>query len=216
MNLDDGCGFTAGWIGFCSATGDMYDLVVKYDAAGPGNPLQKYASRLKQLADSGSASTSGLGSAFVSAWKKAAGDPTFRRLQLEIGHDTYLTPARKIASRQGVTTLLGLENFFDTALMMGPDPTDCDGLPKLVEETDRAMGGSIAQGTDEKAWFAKFNQIRTRHLKHPCTPGRQQDWPNAVDRTQALEELADSGNGNLTPPVHIGADFNATIATPTD
>ncbi|KJY45898.1 chitosanase, partial [Streptomyces sp. NRRL S-444] len=41
-DIDDGRGYTAGIIGFCSGTGDMLDLVEYYTDVKPGNVLAKY------------------------------------------------------------------------------------------------------------------------------------------------------------------------------
>ena len=215
-NDQDGCGWTAGWIGFCSQSGDMLVLVKQYNTAEPDNVLSKYTATLQKLADTSSDDVSALGTAFPTDWKKAAADPVFVQTQLKVGHDTYLTPALAQAEQAGVTTNLGIENLFDTALMMGPGATDCDGLPKLVKETTTAAGGTPASGVEEKTWLTQFNQIRAKHMKNPCTPGRQADWPQAVDRTTALQKLADDGNLDLTAPLTIGADFNITIANPHD
>jgi chitosanase len=121
-----------------------------------------------------------------------------------------------VARREGIKTALGLENLFDTALMMGPGPTACDGLLKIASETHRTMKGGPAAGVPEAAWLRRFNTIRIRRLKHPCTPGRQADWPRAVGRPQALQELADQDNWQLTPPVRIGGNYGLTITTPAD
>ncbi|MFC0429809.1 chitosanase [Kutzneria buriramensis] len=215
-NDQDGCGFTAGWIGFCTQSGDMLDLVKQYNAAEPDNVLAKYTATLQKLADTSSDDVTALGAAFPSDWKKAAADPVFVQTQLKVGHDTYLTPALAQADQAGVKTNLGIENFFDTALMMGPGETDCDGLPKLVRETTTAAGGTPASGVDEKTWLKAFNQVRAKHMKNPCTPGRQADWPQAVDRTTALQKLADDGNLDLTTPLTIAADFGITISNPHD
>ncbi len=215
-NLNDGCGFTAGWIGFCTQTGDMLALVKQYNQVSPGNVLAKYTDTLQQLADSGSDDTSQLGSAFMSDWKSAARDSTFVQLQLQVGHDQYLTPAENMAAQQGVQSNLGLENFFDTALMMGPGQSDCDGLPKIISETNAAVGGSPASGIDEATYFKTFNQIRIQHMQNPCTPGRQNDWPSATDRAQALQQLADQGNWALTTPFTLGSDIGVTINSPHD
>ncbi|MEU1629954.1 chitosanase [Streptomyces sp. NPDC020096] len=215
-NDNDGCGWTAGWIGFCTATGDMLDLVKRYNADEPGNVLAKYTDTLQQLADSGSDDTSALGSSFPDGWKQAAQDPTFVQLQLQVGHDTYLAPAQNLAAKEGITTNLGLENLFDTALMMGPGPGDCDGMVKIAGETNAALGGNPGSGVDEAQWLSRFNAIRQQHMTNPCTPGRQNDWPQAVDRSQALQQLADQGNWDLTAPLTVGADFNITITDPHD
>lgn len=215
-DLHDGCGYTAGWIGFCSQSGDMLALVRKYDAAVPGNPLAKYTAVLQKLADSGSDDTGALGGAFVRDWKKAALDPAFRRVQIQVGHDTYLAPALKLGAQEGVKSELGLENLYDTALMMGQTADDCDGVVKIVHETDKLVGGNPASGVNETTWLARFNAVRRKHMEHPCTAGRESDWPQAVDRSQALQELADRGEWDLKAPLTVGADFKLTISRPHD
>jgi chitosanase len=212
----DGCGFTAGWIGFCTKYGDLLDVVKVYNAAVPGNVLAKHTRALQRLATARTDGTTGLGRAFAADWKRAARDPVFRRVQLGVGHAAYLTPARKVARREGITTPLGLENLFDTALMMGPGTAACDGLLKIAAETHRVMRGGPATGVPEAAWLRRFNEIRIRRLRHPCAPGRQADWPRAVGRPQALQELADQGNWQLTPPVRIGGTYDLIITTPAD
>ncbi|QHC20641.1 chitosanase [Streptomyces sp. GS7] len=215
-DLHDGCGYTAGWIGFCSQSGDMLGLVKSYNAAAPHNVLAKYTTVLQRLADSGSEDTGALGGAFVDDWKKAALDPVFRRLQIQVGHDTYLTPAMKLSAQEGVKSELGLENLFDTALMMGQGSDDCDGMVKITHETDKTLGGNPASGVNEATWLARFNTVRQKHMKHPCTPDRKRDWPQAVDRSQALQKLADRGQWDLKAPLTVSADFKMSISSPRD
>ncbi|MEU8972372.1 chitosanase [Streptomyces monashensis] len=215
-DLHDGCGYTGGWIGFCSQSGDMLGLVRKYDAAAPRNVLAKYTTVLQRLADSGSDDTGTLGEAFVRDWKKAALDPAFRALQIQVGHAMYLAPAMRLSAHEGVKSELGLENLYDTALMMGQTSDDCDGMVKIAHETDASLGGSPASGVNEATWLARFNTVRRTHMKHPCTAGRESDWPQAVDRSQALQELADRGEWDLKAPLTVGADFGLTINKPQD
>jgi chitosanase len=215
-NDNDGCGWTAGWIGFCTETGDMLDLVKKYNAANPDNVLKKYTATLQKLADDQDDSTAPLGSGFPSDWKTAAKDPVFVQTQLKVGHDDYLTPALTVAGQIGVKTNLGVENLFDTALMMGPASTDCDGMPNIVKETTKAVGGTPATGVSEATFFKQYNTIRIRHMKNPCTPGRQNDWPDAVGRAQALQKLWDTGHTSLAPSITIAGGFDITISNPHD
>jgi chitosanase len=215
-DLHDGCGYTAGWIGFCTATGDMFDLVKRYNAVRPGNALAKYTDRLGQLAAAQSDRVDGLSARFPADWRRAAADPAFRRAQLDIGHDTYLAPAIAVARREGIRTALGMEHLFDTALQSGPSAHDCAGMPQTVRRTDRVMGGNPASGVGERRWLLAYNQIRTRQLRKPCEPGREVDWPDSVDRVAALSGLIRAGNWNLHPPVRLGSDVRVTIRTPTD
>jgi chitosanase len=215
-NLHDGCGYTAGWLGFCTATGDMVDLLERYNTVRSGNAVQKYTDRLEKLADAGNDRIDGLGGGFSADWRQAAADPAFQQAQLDIGHNLYLTPAVAVAKREGITTALGIEYLFDTALQNGPGAHDCAGLPQTVLRTNRAMGGSPATGVSERKWLATYNQIRTRQLEKPCEPGREAVWPDSVDRVAALSELAREGNWNLDPPLRLGSDIQINIVGPED
>jgi chitosanase len=213
-NLEDGCGYTAGWIGFCSATGDMLDLVERYNRMRPGNVLRQYTDRLQRLADDEDDGVGSLGGAFPGDWRRAAADPVFRRAQLDVGHDSYLAPAIAMAKRHGIKTALGVEHLFDTALQSGPSATDCAGMPQTVSRTNSAVGGNPASGVSEKSWLAAYNQIRIRQLKNPCNPDRKDEWPDSIDRVEALSELVRAGNRNLDPPVRLGSDVLLTITRP--
>lgn len=208
----DGCGYTAGYIGFCTATNDDVQLVTYYDSQKPGNPLQKYLPALKRLAAAGSDAHTGL-DGFPAAWLQAAKDPAFVQAQFEQAHVHYLDPALAEAQKAGIQSALGVANFFDTAVEMGPDglPDSPDGLLVLVDETTKKAGGTPASGVNEHTWLGIFNQVRTAHLKNPKTPGRKSDWPESVDRVQALQQMASAGEWSLPLPLHVGADFDFTI-----
>ena len=76
-NINDGRGITSGRAGFTTATSDAYAVVLLYAEKSPDNVLVKYLPRLKELAESGSDSTSGL-DGYAAAWASAANDPVFR------------------------------------------------------------------------------------------------------------------------------------------
>jgi chitosanase len=213
-NLHDGCGYTAGWIGFCTATGDLLEVAERYNKARPTNPLRKYTARLQQLANDKSDQVTALGSGFPNDWRQAAADPVFRRIQLDVGHENYLDPAIAMARKQGIKTALGVEHLFDTALQSGPSESDCAGMPQTVLRTNREMDGNPASGVSEQDWLTAYNEIRTRQLKDPCVPGREASWPESVNRVEALSELADDGNWDLDPPVRLRSDVLLTITDP--
>ena len=74
-DIDDGRGYTAGIIGFCSGTGDMLELVQLYADRKSGNVLQKYLPALRRV--NGSDSHSGLDPNYTRDWQTAAkGSPT--------------------------------------------------------------------------------------------------------------------------------------------
>src|SRR5947208_809037 len=78
-NEKENRGYTAGIIGFTSATDDMLEMVTLYDHIAPGNILSKYLPALKKV--DGTPSKEGLGKPFERDWKSAASDPQFRQAQ---------------------------------------------------------------------------------------------------------------------------------------
>ncbi len=78
-NAEENRGYTAGIIGFTSATHDMLEVVRYYNKIAPDNLLTPFLPALKKV--DGTSSRVGLGPAFRAAWKTAAGDPQFRKAQ---------------------------------------------------------------------------------------------------------------------------------------
>jgi chitosanase len=216
VNDHDGCGFKAGWASFCTARGDLFTVVSQYTDAVPDNALRRYLPVLQKLGETHSDDTGQLGDSFVNDWRTAAADRRFDDTQLRVGHELFLTPALAIANQLNIRSSLGAGDLFDTALMMGPSSSDCDGLPRLITESIIEASGTPASGIPEQTFLTAFNKIRLKHLRNPCTAGRQKVWTEAVDRVQALQGLADKNCWNLNPPLAIGADFNLTIKTPSD
>jgi chitosanase len=216
VNDHDGCGFKAGWASFCTARGDLFTVVSQYTDAVPANALRRYLPVLQKLGETHSDDTGQLGDAFANDWRTAAADRRFDEVQLRVGHELFLTPALAIANQLNIRSSLGAEDLFDTALMMGPSSSDCDGLPKLITESIIEASGTPASGIPEQTFLTAFNKIRLKHLRNPCTADRKKVWSAAVDRVQALQELADKNCWNLNPPLTVGADYKLTIKTASD
>src|ERR1041385_1692940 len=90
-NAEENRGYTAGIIGFTSATHDMLELVRFYEKTAPFNPLSPFLSALKDV--DGTPSRVGLGPPFVRAWKVAAKDPRFQGAQNHERDRVYFDPA---------------------------------------------------------------------------------------------------------------------------
>ena len=69
----------------------------------------------------GTASHRGLGRPFVRAWRRAARDPVFRRLQMRELDRVYFDPAVRRAKADGLGTL-GQFIYYDAIVMHGPGP----------------------------------------------------------------------------------------------
>ena len=159
-DIGDGRGYTAGLIGFCSGTGDMLQLVRSYVAAEPRDPLARFLPALRRV--DGSASHAGLGAPFVAAWRQAAKDPVFRRLQLRELDRVYFDPAVSRAKADGLGTL-GQFIYYDAIVMHGPgsDPNSFGGLRARAMKLARTP----ADGGSERHYLNVFLDVRRAAMK---------------------------------------------------
>jgi chitosanase len=189
-DIGDGRGYTAGIIGFCSGTGDMLDLVNHYTDLKPGNALAKYVPALER--DNGSDSHSGLGSAFVSAWKTAAKDTVFQQAQNDERDRVYFNPSVNQAKSDGLGTL-GQFIYYDAIVMHGPgdDPVSFGGIRKTAMKKAKTP----AQGGNETTYLNAFLDAR----KAAMLTEAAHDDTSRVDTEQRV--FLKAGNLNLDPPL---------------
>ncbi|MDG9691811.1 chitosanase [Streptomyces sp. Alain-F2R5] len=154
-DLGDGCGYTAGIIGFCTATHDLLTLVERYTKAHPDNGLATYLPALREV--DGTDSHEGLDPGFTAAWQAEAERPEFREAQEEERDRVYFEPAVRLAKLDGLGTL-GQFVYFDAMVFHGPD-TDAEGFYGLRE---RAMekAKTPARAGSEKAYLTAFLDVR--------------------------------------------------------
>ena len=159
-DIGDGRGYTAGIIGFCSGTGDMLDLVEHYTDRGPGNVLARYLPALREV--DGSDSHEGLDPGFPGDWRRAAGDPEFRRAQDHERDRVYFGPAVRRAKADGLRTL-GQFAYYDAIVMHG-DGGDSASFGSIRA---RALGRARppARGGDEVAYLHAFLDARVWAMK---------------------------------------------------
>jgi chitosanase len=202
VNLHDGCGITAGRAGFCSATGDMLEVVQSYARRRPGNQLAGYLPVLRARARDESDDVLGLGPAFTAAWQRAArSDARFRAAQDHVVDEEYLDPAAQLAGTTGLASPLAVAIFYDTAIEQGAGD-DPDGLPALIARTRDQAGGGPAQ-VGEAQWLTDFLAVRRADLLAPHDRSRRVDWPESVGRVEAFQRLLGAGQLSLAPPVAI-------------
>lgn len=176
----DGRGYTAGLVGFTSATGDMLQLVEYYQTIKPtSNPLASFLPGLEACAefgdtvadaeygvDGGGASDiaeSELGSAFLTAWADAAtNDPLFRQAQRDIRQVQYWAPALNAALADGLSPL-GLLIYYDTAVNHGIDPSlTYEGSFDWIRAN--TTGTKPVNGGNERTWLTNFKNVRSAVL----------------------------------------------------
>jgi chitosanase len=155
-DIHDGRGYTGGIIGFCSGTSDMLAVVEDYTRREPGNQLAAYLPALRKV--DGSASHAGLDPGFPVAWKAAAADPVFQRVQEDARDRMYFLPAVRLAGQDGLRAL-GQFAYYDAAVMHG-----VSGLRGIRA---RAMGKAQlpAQGGDETTYLAAFLDARAAEMR---------------------------------------------------
>lgn len=189
-DIGDGRGYTAGVVGFCSGTGDMLEVVARYSAAVPGNVLAAYLPALRRV--NGGASHAGLDPGFPDAWRAAANDPRFRRVQDAERDEEYFDPAVGQAERDGLREL-GQFIYFDAMIMHGPgsDPTSFGGIRQAAMSQTRTP----AQGGNEVSYLTAFLQARRAVMRQEASHSDT----SRVDTAQLL--FLRAGNLGLNPPL---------------
>jgi chitosanase len=207
--LDDGRGITFGRAGFTTKSGDGLDVIRRYTAAKPENPLARFLPRLESLAREESGSIEGL-DGFVEAVRQEAGDLLFRRSQDDLQDELYYRPSARFSDSLGLKTALARAAIYDTLLMHGAGD-DPDGLPALLERTRKEAGGTPATGVDEAAWLSAFLRIRREDLANARDPETRQVWARSAGRVDTLRTLADQGNWELHGPIVLRGEYAAMI-----
>jgi len=189
-DIGDGRGYTAGLIGFCSGTGDMLALVRSYVAAEPEDPLARFVPALRRV--NGSASHAGLGRPFVAAWRRAARDPVFRRLQMRELDRVYFDPAVRRAKDDGLGTL-GQFIYYDAIVMHGPGASHGSFGWIRARAMDRAA--TPAEGGSEVDYLNAFLDVRRSLMK---TESKHGDTSRIDDEQRVFLR---EGNLALRPPL---------------
>jgi chitosanase len=189
-DIDDGRGYTAGIIGFCSGTGDMLELVAAYTATEPGNPLARYLPALEAV--NGTDSHEGLDPGFMDAWAEAATDPAFQDAQ-DLERDTvYFDPAVAQAKADGLRAL-GQFAYYDAMVMHGPgeDPVSFGG----IRATALTQADPPSQGGDEVAYLEAFLDAREDAM-------RTEEAHDDTSRVSTAQRVfLRDGNLDLLPPL---------------
>lgn len=200
-DLQDGRGYTAGRAGFCSACGDMAEVVRRYTEAAPINPLASFLPTLMQLASEGSDSRASL-EGLPQAWVQASADPQFRVAQDAVVDTNYYRPALDLAQQLGLESPLARLALYDTAVQHGVN-VGPDSLAAIADRATQEAGGLPTAGTQETLWLEAFLNRRRATLEQPSNPDTQEAWAASVGRVDALHALLDESNLNLDLPLKV-------------
>jgi chitosanase len=185
-DIDDGRGYTAGIIGFCSGTGDMLELVEAYTDAKPGNVLAKYLPALRRV--NGSDSHAGLDPTFTKAWRTAAADPAFQATQEAERDRVYFNPSVRDGKSDGVRAL-GQFAYYDAAVMHG-----YDGM-RAIRSRALRKAKPPAQGGDERVWLNVFLDERVAEMK------KEEAHSDTSRVDTAQRRFLKNGNFDLATPL---------------
>jgi len=163
-DIQDGRGYTAGIIGFCSGTGDMLQLVKGYTETKSENLLAKYIEALERV--NGSDSHEGLGEVFEDDWEAASEDADFQEAQNKIRDDMYFNPAVDQAAKDGLS-VLGQFIYYDAIVMHGPGDGSVpyeESFPGIREAAIN-KAKSPADGGNEAIYLTSFLDERDKVMK---------------------------------------------------
>lgn len=155
-DIHDGRGYTAGIVGFCSGTSDMLEVVAEYTRRKPSNPLARYLPALRTV--DGSDSHAGLDPYFPDAWRMAAKDPIFQKVQEDERDWMYFTPSLLLAKQDGLRAL-GQFAYYDAAVMHGM--SGLRGIRAKAQQSAKAP----AQGGDELIYLNAFLDARVAAMR---------------------------------------------------
>lgn len=189
-DIGDGRGYTAGVIGFTSGTGDLLEVVKRYDALKPAkNPLKKFIPALEKV--NGSPSHKGLGKAFVKAWKLAAKTSEMFSAQDSVLNAMYYNPAFDYAKKDGLSTL-GAFVYYDALVVHGPgDDGDSFGG---IRQAALSMSNPPSKQGDETKWLNAFLSARTIIMK-------KEEAHSDLSRIIAQKKFIAEKNFTLTLPL---------------
>jgi chitosanase len=189
-DIDDGRGYTAGIIGFCSGTGDMLDLVELYQTRKSGNVLAKYLPALRKV--DGTDSHSGLDPNYPKDWATAAKDSVFQACQNDERDRVYFNPAVSRAKKDGLRAL-GQFIYYDAIVMHG-DGGDRDSFSSIRGNALK-KAKTPAQGGNETTYLNAFLDARKVAMKHEEAHADT----SRVDTAQRV--FVKKGNFNLDTPL---------------
>lgn len=199
-NLHDGRGFTAGRIGFCTGTGDLVEVIDQYCAARTRAHICSYQARLHEIShaigENPNPDVRGL-EHFADAWKTAARDQKFQRLQDQALIDMYLNPALTYFKKQNLKWPLTFSVLYDTFIQHGEEGPD--GLKKIFDQTNQNTNSE-----NEKEWLNQFLDNRIQVLLNPSNPDTANEWRESVDRAYKLKSILNQDqNQLLKKPIHL-------------
>lgn len=192
QDIGDGRGYTAGIIGFTSATGDLLEVVEKYaELKSSDNILEKYIPILKEVV--GSDSIIGLGELFISDWELAANDIELIQAQDIILYNSYLHPAVEFANEDKLS-ILGQYIYYDALVVHGPGEDDEEESFNGIRSEAKKLSITPDRGGSEKEYLLSFLKARILIME-------KEEAHSDLSRINTQIKFLNENNFNLTLPI---------------
>lgn len=188
-DIKDGRGYTAGIIGFTSATGDLRQVIQRYTELKPHNNLAVFLPALKRV--QGTASHHGLGQRFVQAWRQAATNPALIQAQNDILQRQYLQPALQAAQTDDLGPL-GQYIYYDALVVHGPgnDASSFGGIRHQAQK----LAATPSHGGQQRHYLLTFLKCRQKIM-------RQEKAHSDLSRLKTQQQFLKQGNDELRRPL---------------
>ncbi|KAI9343367.1 lysozyme-like domain-containing protein [Pilaira anomala] len=210
-NIQDMRGFTSGYAGFTTGTGDAETLIESFTAKRPNNTLAPYLPQIHQISQlphcdrKNRGNTTGL-NGYCEAWLHEACDEKsgFSELQKEWVYKNYMIPSARYAAQSGVYSPLGQAIFYDVIIQHGYQYVEPDiNIVRILTLT-----GPRRKNESEKSFLKRF--LTTRRELQCCYP--DDVWPASATRSQDLLSLVHNFEHNKYLNVSITLkNFGRTI-----
>ena len=189
-DIKDGRGYTFGFVGFCSGTGDGSQMLAEYSSLIGGKDAEttKYLNAMKAIDAKGkdmNPTLVGL-DGFVNYVNKNGKKQEWIQANLNIANKLYVIPSQKKAKELGLVTPLSMGQLYDSYLNHG----ESGGLA-IIKKT-----GSVSAVGNEKAWLEKYLQNRYNVL------AKDKTWVEALDRIRVYQKLL-AENPELNRPIKV-------------
>jgi hypothetical protein len=186
-NINDGRGYTFGFVGFCSGTGDGSQMLSEFSRLIGGNDQDttKYLKAMLAIDAQGqdmNPSLVGLDN-FVNYVKKNGKRSEWIQANLNIANKLYVVPSQNKATQLGLSSPLSKGQLYDCYLNQGED-----GAINLINKTGKV--------TNETTWLKSFLQNRYNLL------AKDKTWAESVDRIKVYQNLLNI-NPTLKRPFNV-------------
>ena len=194
-NLGDGRGYTVTQYGFCTYNDEVSQVIARYAAAVPGNPLVSFLNQLPPVKWSHQRLDK-----FPAAWRQevhaSASLPHACDEQADL---LFFRPALQRAADLGLRSAIGKSIIYDTLLQHG-DADDPDSLSSIVGRTPPPRRDGDDQA--EFAFLRAFLAQRLSVLQNASSAETRTAWRASAPRVDALLTLLET-NPHLTPPIRV-------------